>query len=74
MNAKSICSILGVIGTYAISTNSNVGRLIGFTLYIITNMYWITHWKQLNEKVVMCQYIIYTILAINGIYNVLCGC
>ena len=69
MNMKSICSILGIVGTYMVSTNDNMLRSIGFMLYVITNCYWISHWRIMKENIVVIQYVIYTLLAINGIRN-----
>ena len=65
----SVNSILGIVGTYLISTASTSSMLVGFIVYLISDIIWIYYWYKTRDWMVIVQYIVFTVLAINGIYN-----
>lgn len=69
LNANSVCSLMGILGTYLISTNDNRYRVIGFILYMITNVHWVRFWLKSGDKVVALQFVVFTVLAVNGVVN-----
>ena len=66
---QSLIVVPAIVGTLCLSVSSNYWEIVGWVLYIISDIFGITFFVKNKMWLMVSQYAIFTMIAINGIFQ-----